>query len=198
MTRLETDVVVISAGTAGLCASVAAAQAGASVIALEKGATTGGTGSMGMGPFGVESRLQRLKQMGPTRDEAFRMFMDYTHWRVDARLVRAYIDKAATGIDWLESLGVEFVEPAAYFPGGAFTWHMVKRRAASPRPWPRHHDACTNGGQKQLGVDIHLRTPVQRILKQGDRISGVLGGGPGRGRRGSEGESRDRGHRRLR
>ncbi len=44
--------------------------------------------------------------------------MDYTHWRVDAQLVRAYIDKAATTIDWLEKLGVEFSEPATYFQGG--------------------------------------------------------------------------------
>ena len=34
--------------------------------------------------------------------------MDYTHWRVDAQFVRAYIDKSATTIDWLEKLGVEF------------------------------------------------------------------------------------------
>ena len=134
MAQLTADVVVIAAGAAGLPACIAAAQSGAKVIVFEKGATTGGTGSMGMGPFGVESRLQKLKQMGPDRDQAFKMFMDYTHWRVDARLVRAYIDKAATSIDWLESLGVEFVEPAAYFPGGQFTWHLVKPEQGEPGP----------------------------------------------------------------
>jgi fumarate reductase flavoprotein subunit len=128
MTKIETDVVVIAGGPAGLCAAISAAQTGASldrgrtsdggtsplsVVVLEKGSTTGGTANMGMGPFGVESRLQKIKQHGPTKDEAFKAFMDYTHWRVDAQLVRAYIDKAATSIDWLESLGVEFVEPAA-------------------------------------------------------------------------------------
>ena len=81
---------------------------------------------MGMGPLGVESRRQRLKFLGPSKDEAFRIFMDYTHWQVDARLVRAYIDKAATTIDWLEDMGVEFEDPCAYFPNGNATWHPVK------------------------------------------------------------------------
>ena len=137
MAQLKTDVVVIAAGAAGLPASIAAAQSGAKVVVFEKGATTGGTGSMGMGPFGVESRLQRLKQMGPDRDQAFKMFMDYTHWRVDARLVRAYIDKAATTIDWLESLGVEFVEPAAYFPGGSSRGIWSSPSTANPGRWRR-------------------------------------------------------------
>ena len=108
MSKLDADVIVVAAGAAGLAAAVAAAECGAKVIAFEKASTTGGTGSMGMGPLGVESRRQRLKFLGPTKDEAFRIFMDYTHWQVDARLVRAYFDKAATTIDWLEDMGVEF------------------------------------------------------------------------------------------
>ena len=42
---------------------------------------------MGMGPLGIESRHTRAKQFRPTKDEAFEIFMDYTHWRVDAQLV---------------------------------------------------------------------------------------------------------------
>ncbi len=76
MNRLKADVVVIAGGASGLPAAITAAQGGAKVIVFEKGSTTGGTGNMGMGPFGVESRLQRLKQMGPTRDEAFKIFME--------------------------------------------------------------------------------------------------------------------------
>ncbi|MDF1552263.1 MAG: FAD-dependent oxidoreductase [Deferrisomatales bacterium] len=175
MGKIEADVIVIAAGASGLAAAVAAAESGAKVVAFEKGATTGGTGNMGMGPFGVESRLQRLKQMGPTRDEAFQMFMEYTHWRVDAQLVRAYIDKSATTIAWLESLGVEFVEPATYFPGGQFTWHLVKPASGQPGPMSSATMMkILTDKAKELGVKIHLQTPVKRILKSGDRITGVI------------------------
>lgn len=176
MNKLQADVVVIAAGAAGLAAAISAAHTGAKVIAFEKGATTGGAASMGMGPFGVESRLQRLKQMGPSRDEAFRIFMDYTHWRVDAQLVRSYIDKAATTIEWLENLGVEFLEPAAYFPGGAFTWHLVKPPMGG-QPGPMIASAMIKtltDRAKELGVQIMLQTPVKKILKQAHGIRGVV------------------------
>ncbi len=175
MNKLETDVIVIAAGVSGLAAAISAAQCGVKVIAFEKGSTTGGTGNMGMGPFGVESRLQKLKQMGPTRDEAFRIFMDYTHWRVDGQLVRAYIDKAATTIDWLEKLGVEFVEPATYFRGGAFTWHLVKPAMGEPGPTAAGTMMkILTDRAKELGVQILLRTPVKKILKQGERVTGAM------------------------
>ena len=171
MKTLEADVIVVATGTAGLAASIAAAEKGAKVIAFEKASTTGGTGNMGMGPLGVESRLQRLKFLGPTKDEAFRIFMDFTHWQVDARLVRAYMDKAATTIDWLEDMGVEFMDPCAYFPGGHATWHPVKPGT----------EACAANmirvmtqRAKALDVQIFLQTPVERLVKEGNKIVGVV------------------------
>ena len=113
MNQIETDVVVIAGGAAGLAAAVSAAESGAKVIVFEKASTTGGAANMGNGLFAVESNMQIMKQVPLTRDEAFKIFMDYTHWRVDARLVKAYIDKSASTIDWLEKMGVEFLEPAA-------------------------------------------------------------------------------------
>jgi fumarate reductase flavoprotein subunit len=175
MNQLEADIVVVAAGASGLPAAITAARSGAKVIVFEKGSTTGGTGNMGMGPFGVESRLQRLKQVGLTKDEAFKIFMDYTHWRVDAQLVRAHIDKAATTIDWLEKLGVEFVEPATYFPGGNYTWHLVKPATGQPGPMASGTMMkILTDRAKELGVKILLQTPVKKILKQGDRITGVM------------------------
>ena len=167
MSELTGDVIVVAAGPAGLCAAIAAAREESRVLVFEKGSTTGGAANMGMGPLGVESRLQRLKQHGPTRDEAFRAFMDYTHWRVDAQLVRAYIDKAATSIDWLEGLGVQFIEPAAYFPGGNFTWHIVN--GGSGQPGPGVAGAMVRiltEKAKELGAKILLQTAVRQIRRR--------------------------------
>jgi fumarate reductase flavoprotein subunit len=176
MSDHEADVAVVAAGASGLAAAIAAAEGGAKVIALEKGSTTGGAGNMGMGPLGVESRLQKEKGIAITRDEAFQIFMDYTHWRVDARLVRAYIDKSATTIDWLEKMGVEFVDAKAYFPGGQLTWHLVKPATGQPGPMASGTMIkIMTDRAKELGVKILLQTPAQKILKGGNRITGVIG-----------------------
>jgi fumarate reductase flavoprotein subunit len=64
MKQLKTEIAVIGGGTAGLTAAVAAA---------EKGNTTGGTGNMGMGPFAVESKLQRARNITLTKEDAFKL-----------------------------------------------------------------------------------------------------------------------------
>ena len=126
MKQLEADVIVVSAGTAGLAATVAAAQAGAKVITFEKASVTGGAGNMAGGPFGVGSRLQRIKKIPLTHDMAFRLFMDHTRWTVDARLVRAFIDKSGSTIDWLEEMGVDFADVSCHNYGYNYTWHLIK------------------------------------------------------------------------
>ncbi len=176
MNKLEANIIVVAGGAAGLTAAVAAAQGGATVILFEKGSTTGGTGNMGMGPLGIESRHTRLKQFKPTKDEAFEVFMNYTHWRVDAQLVRAYLNKSGDTIHWLEDLGVEFVEPASYFPSAYPTWHLIK--PATGRPGPMASATMMKiltDKAKEMGVKILLQTPVQKLIKENNRVVGVLG-----------------------
>jgi fumarate reductase flavoprotein subunit len=174
MQELQADIIIIAAGAAGLAAAISAAQGGASVLVFEKNQMTGGTANRAMGPLGIESRHTRMRQMKPTKDEAFKAFMDYTHWRVDAKLVRAFLNKSGDTIHWLESLGVEFVEPATYFNESYPTWHLVKPEVGPPGPG----GAATmvkilTKKAVELGVTILLETPVQEILKEGDRVVGV-------------------------
>lgn len=174
MSNLETDIIVIGGGVAGLAASIAAAEQGAKVILLEKNARTGGTGNFGMGPLGVESRLQKMKLIGPTKDEAFKQFMDYIHWRGDARLVRAFIDKSGNTIDWLENMGVKFADVCAYFRGGNQTWHLVKPDTGEPGPMASATMMrIMTERAKQLGVNIMLKTSAKKILKEEGMLSGV-------------------------
>lgn len=175
MSKLETDIIIVAGGVAGLSAAIAAAQAGAGVIVFEKGSTTGGTGNMGMGPLGIESRHTRLKQFAPTKDEAFEVFMDYTHWRGDAKLVRAYLNKSGDTIHWLEDLGVEFVEPASYFPTAYPTWHLIKPATGKPGPMASGTMMkIMTDKAKEMGVRIMLQTPVQKLIKKEGAVVGVL------------------------
>jgi len=175
MKQLEADIVIIAAGPTGLAAAITTGEGGARVIAFEKSSLTGGSANMGNGLFAVESRLQRLKQSPLTREEAFKIHMDFTHWRVDARLVKTYIDKSAETIDWLEQMGVEFYDLASHGHGMNYTWHLIKE--ASRRPG---FGAAATMMQimteraKELGVQILLKTPAKEIIKKEGRIVGAV------------------------
>ena len=114
MKTFEFDIAVVAAGPSGLAAAVTAAEHGMKVGVLEKASIPGGTANMGMGPFGVESHIQKMNMVNLRKEEAFRLMMDYNHWRVDARKVREYIWKSGETIDWLENMGVQFSGPAKW------------------------------------------------------------------------------------
>jgi fumarate reductase flavoprotein subunit len=176
MKQVEADVVVVAAGTAGLAAAVTAAENGASVIAFEKASTTGGAGNMARGPFAIESRIQRLRKIPLTREQAFNIHMDFTHWRVDARLVSTYINKSASTIDWLEGLGVEFIDVQSHNYGCNFSWLITKgpsTRREQPEAAIAIMKTLTDRAQA-LGVKFFFRTPAKKILKEGGRITGVI------------------------
>lgn len=189
MKNLETDVIVVAAGLSGLAASIAAAEGGARVIAFEKSNNTGGAANMGMGPLGVGSRVQREHMIPLTPGEAFRKHMFFTHYRVDARLVRDYYFKSGDTIDWLEEMGVEFAgvqrafgapESTRAYSDGEFTWHVVKPEGGGV-PGPRSATAMTKKmteRAKDLGVEILFETPVQSLIKEDDVVVGVIARDP--------------------
>ena len=129
--KMEADVVVVAAGMSGLSAAVQAQEllnerGGGKVIAFEKSGTTGGAANMGMALFAVESRLQKEDMYYWTKDEAFLDFMEYTHWRADAKLVRRWFNMSADTIDWLMGMGTQFQGVYKYFKNSHKTQHIIK------------------------------------------------------------------------
>ena len=178
MKRLETDVVVIAAGLSGLAAAATAAENGARVVAFEKSNAVGGAASMGMGPFAVGTKQQRELLADIDVERAFRMFMEYTHWRVDANLVRRYFENSADTISWLEDMGVEFAGAFKYFPKSEPTWHIVSSDVGVGRAGGAVMTKAMMDYAVSQGVEINLETPVTKILKDScGKISGVIARG---------------------
>lgn len=175
MKTLETDVIVVAAGPSGLAAAVSAAENGAEVIVFEKASAVGGTANMGMGPFGVESRVQKRMMINHKKEDLFRELMDYVHWQVDAKLVHDYIWKSGDTINWLEDMGVQFAGAMKNFPDSAATWHVVMPEGGG-KPGPRCASAmnkCMFERAEELGVEFYLETPVYELIKDGDEVVGV-------------------------
>jgi fumarate reductase flavoprotein subunit len=185
MKQLQTDVIVVAAGLSGMAAGIAAAENGAKVMIFEKSNTTGGAANMGMGPLGVGSPIQKEHMISLTAGEAFRKHMYYTHYKVDARLVRDYYFKSGETIEWLMDMGVEFLgvqrafnapEATRAYSDGEFTWHVVKPEGGGA-PGPRCATAMTKKmteRAKELEVELYMETPVARIIMEDGRAVGVI------------------------
>lgn len=172
---MEADVVVIGGGASGITAAVAAAEKGASVLLVEKGSTTGGAANMGMGFFAVESKYQKAQLVDFSQEDAFRLLMEYTHWRVDARLVRKYIAQSADTVEWVEKMGVEFLGAFKYFQNSTQTWHVVKTAGSNvpaERAASNLYRALT-AQSEDLGVQIMYRTTATRIVVEDGAVTGV-------------------------
>lgn len=174
MANYEAQIVVIAAGPSGLSAAVQAAEDGAKVIVVEKASAVGGAANMGMGPLGIGTKYQKQNMQDITVEEAFNMFMEYTHYNVDARLVKRYFEQSAETIEWLEDLGVEFEGAFRYFPKSLPTWHIVKTDTGiGPRAASFMNKALYARAQ-ELGVEFLLETPAKKIIMKDGEVAGVL------------------------
>lgn len=178
MKEFDAQIGVIAAGPSGLSAAVQAAQMGRTVIVLEKAAAVGGAANMGMGPLGIGTRYQKEQMIDISVEKAFHMFMDYTHYNVDARLIKRYFSQSAETIQWLEDMGVEFEGAFRYFPQSEATWHIVKTdKGIGPRAASFMNRALYEKAL-ELGVTVLLEHLAKSLIKKGNKIVGIVAVNP--------------------
>ncbi len=126
---LESQVAIIGGGGAGLAAAAAAAEKGKNVIVLEKRHALGGNSALAEGLLAAESPAQKRLNIEAPRDTLFRIAMDYANWKLNARIMRAFIDKSGDTIQWLENKGLFFDWIPRYPPDQKIlTWHCLRNR----------------------------------------------------------------------
>jgi len=166
ITELKADVLVIGGGGAGVAAAAAAAEKGSKVILLEKRGL-GGSSALAFGIFAAESPLQQKAGVICTRDECFKIAMEWARWRINPRVVRAFIDRSGDTIQWLMEKGVEF-ETEMFRPRQFSTVHQIKGRGFALIK--ALADSC-----RQHGGEIFIHTVAKKILiSQEKRVEGVL------------------------
>jgi len=167
---LNTDIAVIGSGGGGLMTAVTAAQKGAKVIVLEKRSSPGGNSVVVEGIFAAESAPQKRQGIDAGRDKLFKMAMDYAHWTINPRLIRAVIDKSADTVQWLEGKGVilDYIIPL-YNKQPFPTWHCHPKKAG-PFIIKALVKSCN-----ELGVRLLYETPAKRLLLDANgQVNGVL------------------------
>lgn len=166
---LETEILVIGAGGAGLAAAVAAAEKGARVTVLEKANAPGGNSARAVGFFAAESPAQKRMRIDAPRDVLFKIAMEHAHWTINARIIRAFIDKSGDTVRWLEEKGLEIDRIPTFYP------NQVIRT---------EHDAKNGGSDvikvllencSKLGVSLLRQTGIKKlVIDDSGRVTGVL------------------------
>lgn len=168
--NIKADIVVIGGGGAGLAAAVAAAEGGVkNIVVLEERRRPGGNSVFPIAIFGTESPLHKRLGVTARNDDMFKKAMDYTHWKIEPRVVRTLINKSGDTIRWLEGMGVEFTWINTYYE--SMTSHRVK---APKRTGAEVVKALLRRCEK-LGVRILCKTEAKKLLTSARKgVTGVL------------------------
>lgn len=170
----EADVVVVGAGGAGLTAAIKAAQAGKSVIVLEKAGNTGGNTNRATGGMNAaETKFQEKAEIKDTVDQYIADTMKGGHDLNDPELVKTLAEQSNDAIDWLDSIGASLSNVG--LAGGATN--------------PRAHRPVDENGKilsvgtflvekltkvaEESGVKFVYGAKVDEILMDGAKVSGV-------------------------
>ncbi len=112
----EADVVVIGSGGGGFAAAIEAANAGSSVLLLERGTAVGGDSALCDGILGgAPTRLAKEQGITATTDDVYKWFMAHPEWYgpKDPAVARVLADESGKTIDWLQDNGVPFEKKVA-------------------------------------------------------------------------------------
>ncbi|HEY4332976.1 MAG TPA: FAD-dependent oxidoreductase, partial [Ilumatobacteraceae bacterium] len=179
--HMEADVVVVGYGIAGAAAALEAAQAGASVLVIERSGGWGGASALSGGYIylGGGTAVQKACGFDDDPDEMFKFLMAAMGPGSDEAKTRIYCDESVELFEWLLELGVTFnhtaqLEPAweAYrneglmYTGGENAWPYNE----IARPAPRGHRPPTGGaaaGGEHAGGRFILEPIVRRAESHG-------------------------------
>ena len=157
-------------GGAALAAAAEAARLGARVIVLEKNRILGGSTRLAVGlMMAAGTRIQRAAGIEDTPQDYDAELAEIAKAQGvagNADLRRLLAQNAADTVDFLESIGVDFIGPLEHPPFKVKRYHQA---LPDGRAYVHHlHSHCS-----ALGVDIRLRTKAKRLLLTGARVTGI-------------------------
>lgn len=182
---IETDIVIVGAGTSGIPAALTAVEEGAKTVLLEKGDTFFAAPNWFAG---IGSRYQNELGLTFDRNEIVNDLMWYANHRADQRLINLWYDNSGEAIDWygdeLEESGtLEFAvetdnkdtggkhasPPVAHVPVEKPYKEMQPNKMGTRLTHPVLLDKAVS-----LGLDLRYKTPAVQLVKEGDRVTGVI------------------------
>ena len=192
------DVVVVGHGSAGACAAIESARAGADTLVLERMGRGGGTTALSTGVmyFGGGTRIQKACGFDDSIEEMTRHVRMAAGARADEEKVRSYCEQSLEHFAWISSHGVEFRESyvaektthtfgdeCLFYSGNEEVYPFAQHAAPAPRG---HKPArvgeaggylmeCLLRASDAAGAAVLSDCTAQRLVQRADgRVVGVI------------------------
>lgn len=159
------DVLVIGGGGSGLTAAISAATSGATTLVLEKCPKPGGSTGMSVGSFTAANTAYQYRAGVNDSIELFIEDMKTANGADEARenveLRRVLAENAGPTLEWLSTIGVQFLGPTP----------------EPPYEKPRMHNVLPNSGAyvtallreaRKRGVKVKTNARVDRLLRNAE------------------------------
>ena len=172
--ELTTDVLVVGAGGAGMAAAVTAHQNGAEVLIIEKMGKVGGNTMISGTAYNAADPVRQPAQgIEDSPEKHYEQTLEGGDNLGNPELVKVLTDNAYAGIEWLESLGMQFKDTVFTVLGGL---------------WPRAHKPVLPLGTgyfeqaympylNENNVEVMLETKATELIVEEGKVVGVIAEG---------------------
>lgn len=158
------DIVIVGAGAAGLTAGIAASEAGANVIVLEKGASVAvSNGAVAGGPIAVGTRIQKTEGENLTLEKLYTHMNDFANSTINSSLLHKCLAVSGETIDMMQDLGLDIYLRRDAYGIGFRARHGIKQKGADRMRFLREKIESKGGnflfetaGKKLIVKDGHV------------------------------------------
>lgn len=165
------DVIVVGSGGAGLSAAVAAHEAGARVVVLEKMGVVGGNTLRATGGFNASGTShQAAKGIQDSAELHFSDTMKGGYNKNDPVLVRALTEGAPDALKWLEDQGADLSD-VGRFAGASVD--RIHRPAGGAKAGPEIVRTLKGSVTKYGDLPVYTEARVEALVTEGQEVVGV-------------------------
>ncbi len=169
--ELSFDVVVVGAGACGMSAGLAAAEAGAETLVIERDATPLGSTAMSTGLIPAAGTPEQAA-LG-IADDPETLLADIvrkTKGQVDVAVAARLAEESAHTVAWLrDSHGV----PLTLVQGFLYPGHSHMRMYGTPNRTGSELEAALEAALARSGAELLTSARVETLFVEGDRVRGV-------------------------
>jgi len=178
---IDTEVLVVGAGCAGLFAACAAAEEGAKVLLIEKLAMPIGVRSSALAA--IDSKLQKAHGVKIDKAEIINDICHYALNYNDMNLVKFWADHSGETLDWY----IDFINERGKCE--VVLEYNMPKHPTRYKMWPTGHGTQLKGGKregaeaqvandmidyiKSLGGEYRNETKMECLIKEGNRVVGI-------------------------